>query len=144
MRHWKKIWRGPKVRLYSKAKMPPKGFLRESSMTASHVYDKAKYHYDGDFPDELPIEQGFVHTGMFLGWVIDNDLYSEFLYTEASGYIESFKQRELTGAQVYEYACDGTFIDDMLTESGNRFARDYFDFDKGSYLIDYDLTLTCN
>jgi len=37
------------------------------------VYDKAKYHLDGVFP----AEQSFIHTGMFLGWVLDRDLYSE-------------------------------------------------------------------
>ncbi|WP_242246744.1 hypothetical protein [Bacillus cereus group sp. BfR-BA-01523] len=26
------------------------------------IYDKAKYHYEGDFPQELPMEQAFVHT----------------------------------------------------------------------------------
>jgi hypothetical protein len=41
------------------------------------IYDKAKYHYEGDFPQELPMEQAFVHTGMFLGWVIDNNLFKE-------------------------------------------------------------------
>jgi hypothetical protein len=41
------------------------------------VYDKAKCHYDGEFPQGLPHEQGFVHTGMFLGWVIDSEMYEK-------------------------------------------------------------------
>ena len=41
------------------------------------IYDKAKYHYEGDFPQELPMEQAFVHTGMFLSWIIDNNLFSD-------------------------------------------------------------------
>lgn len=40
------------------------------------ICDKAKYHYEGDFPKDLPIEQVFVHTEMFLGWVIENNLFS--------------------------------------------------------------------
>jgi hypothetical protein len=40
------------------------------------VYDKAKYHYDGKFPPELPTEQAFVHTGLYLGWLVDLNLYS--------------------------------------------------------------------
>lgn len=44
-------------------------------MAAPYVYDKAKYHYGGDYPEGLPEEQAFVHTGMFLGWVIDHHLY---------------------------------------------------------------------
>ncbi|MDM5319251.1 hypothetical protein RGT17_02390 [Bacillus altitudinis] len=41
------------------------------------VYDKAKYHYDGEFPKDLSIEQAFVHTGMFLGWIIDKKILME-------------------------------------------------------------------
>ena len=38
------------------------------------VYDKAKYHSGGNFPEELDQFQSFVHTGMYVGWLIDNDL----------------------------------------------------------------------
>src|SRR5262245_8270187 len=31
------------------------------------VYDKAKWHFGGDFPEELDEFQGYIHTGMFLG-----------------------------------------------------------------------------
>jgi hypothetical protein len=105
------------------------------------VYDKAKYHYDGNFPDDLEPEQGFVHTGMFLGWIIDHDLYSDWFGPEMRGYISAFKSRDMTGAKVFE-ACDGVLVDDMLTDEGNAFARDYFDFERGKYLADYSELLT--
>ncbi len=100
------------------------------------VYDKAKYHYDGEFPADLDIEQGFVHTGMFLGWIIDHDLFSDWFGPEMSGYVRAFKNREMTGAKVFE-ACDGVLVDDMLTDEGNQFAQYYFDFEGGKYLSDY-------
>jgi len=105
-------------------------------MAGAIVYDKAKYHYDGDFPDDLEIEQGFVHTGMFLGWIIDQDLYSDWFATELGGYVVAFKARDMTGAKVFE-ACDGVLMDDMLTAEGNDFAQYYFDFERGKYLTDY-------
>lgn len=108
-------------------------------MTESIVYDKAKYHYDGDYPKDLPEEKAFVHTGMFLGWIIDKGLYSEEFAQEAEQ-IELFKQRKITGAKVYEW-WDGTLIDDMLNEEGNAFAQYYFDFQKGKYLEDYEEVL---
>jgi hypothetical protein len=37
-----------------------------SAASGPHVYDKAKWHYEGDFPNELSRKQGFVHTGMFV------------------------------------------------------------------------------
>lgn len=109
-------------------------------MKGPHVYDKAKYHYDGDYPDELPIEQAFVHTGMFLGWLIDRGLYSDEYWQDMQGYIASFKSREMTGARVYE-VCDGALVDDMLSDEGNAFARAYFDFDEGAYINDYEQLL---
>ena len=33
---------------------------------ATIVYDKAKYHYEGDWPKGLRTKQAFVHTGLFL------------------------------------------------------------------------------
>src|SRR3954452_18905745 len=97
------------------------------------VYDKAIYHYDGDFPQGIPVEQAFVHTGMFLGWVIDHQLYSDEFAKHSGDLIESFKRREVTGPQVYE-SWDGALVDDMLSDEGNAFAREYFDFEKGKFL----------
>ncbi|SOD03386.1 hypothetical protein SAMN05216486_1126 [bacterium JGI 053] len=100
------------------------------------VYDKAKYHYGGDYPEGLADEQAFVHTGLYLGWIIDHGLHSDFLAEEPE-LIERFKAREITGPQVYE-AWDGCLIDDMLSDEGNAFSKDYFDFERGRYLADYE------
>jgi len=110
-------------------------------MAEPFVYDKAKYHYDGNFPDDLEPEQGFIHTGMFLGWIVDHDLYSDWFGPEMCVYIRAFKDREMTGAKVFE-ACDGVLVGDMLTDEGNAFARDYFDFERGKYLGDYSELLS--
>ena len=71
-------------------------------MTQPIVYDKAKYHYDGEFAPDREIEQGFVHTGMFLGWLIDHHLYSKWFAEELSGYVSAFRAREMTGAKIFE------------------------------------------
>lgn len=110
-------------------------------MAEPFVYDKAKYHYDGNFPGDMEPEQAFVHTGMFLGWIIDHDLYSNWFGAEMLGYISAFRNREMTGPKVFEL-CDGVLLDDMLTDEGNAFARDYFDFERGKYLRDYSELLT--
>jgi hypothetical protein len=110
-------------------------------MTEPYVYDKAKYHYGGNYPKDLPEEQAFVHTGMFLGWILDHGLYGFDFWQGEEGYIASFKTREMTGARVYEYACDGVLLDEMLNAEGNAFARNYFDFERGEYLQDYEEVL---
>ena len=101
------------------------------------VYDKAKYHYGGDYPEELPDEQAFVHTGLYLGWIIDRDLYSEHFRNEAAGLVTRFKAREVTGPEVYEW-WDGCLVSDMLSDEGNGFSQAYFDFDRGHFLGDYE------
>lgn len=97
------------------------------------VYDKAKYHYDGDYPEDLPIEQAFVHAGMYLGWLIDNDLCSDEFKSDYKDKICEFKEKRLSGAKIYE-DCDGCLMDDMLNDEGNNFTQFYFD----QYLNDYE------
>jgi hypothetical protein len=104
------------------------------------VYDKAKYHYDGDYPAGLPVEQAYVHTGMYLGWLIDNDFLSDEMCEEDAAQLLAFKRREITGPQVYS-SWDGALVDDMLTDEANDFTEEYFDFQTGKYLDDYDRVL---
>ena len=57
---------------------------------ACTVYDKAKWHFRGEFPDELDIFQGYVHTGFYLTWIIENGLFDtngdDYLNSEVSKY----------------------------------------------------------
>jgi hypothetical protein len=106
-------------------------------MNSDEVHDKAEWHYGGDYPADLPQEQAFVHTGMFLGWLIDHDLFSDWFGQELKDYIYKFKNRELTGAKVFE-ASDGVLVADMLSDEGNSFAQHYFDFERGRFLRDYN------
>ena len=100
------------------------------------VYDKAKYHDETVMGYGLPDEQASVHTAFFLGWLIENDLYSEEFYSESKEQIEDYKLKKKTAIEIYDW-WDRCLIDDMLNDEGNAFAQDYFDFDKGVYLSDY-------
>jgi hypothetical protein len=106
-----------------------------------NIYDKAKWHFEGDFPEGLDAFQGYVHTGMFFGWLIDHDLVSDQFKEDFAAEISSFRQRQHTGAQLYQSCCDGVLMLDDLNELGNRFALSYFNFDAGEYLSDYEATL---
>lgn len=101
------------------------------------IYDKAKYHYNGDFPEDLPIEQAYVHTGMFLGWIIENNLFSKEFEEKSRDDINEFKLRQITGTQIY-MKWGGVFADDMLNDEGNQFAMYYFNNNNDwKYLYDY-------
>ena len=101
------------------------------------VYDKAKYHYDGDFPSDLDEDQALVHTGMYLGWLVERGLCSATFVEESGEAIARFMGREMTGPQLYDH-WDGCLIGDMLGPEGNAFSQAYFDFDRGKYLKDYE------
>ena len=106
-------------------------------MDETKVFDKAKWHSDGDFPKGLSADQAFVHTGLFLGWIIDSELYSEDFATSLAAEIDQFKGRRLTGPGVYRSG-DGVFMDEMLNPEGLEFTTEYFDFQTGKYLQDYE------
>lgn len=109
-------------------------------------YDDASWHYGGDFPDDLPEENGATHIGMFLTWCIDNDLISEFQIEESGEDIQKVKNRELTGAEFLIDNCDEKFTDEDLNNLGNEFAKDYYEDDTdfgrkfGNYSDDYSST----
>ena len=114
--------------------------FKEIPENTEDIYDKAKWHYGGDFPEDLDTFQGFVHTGMFLGWLIESDLMSHEFKEDFEDLINKFKQRELTGPQIFE-SMDGVLSLEEISETGNRFALKYFDFSHGQYLTDYDNTI---
>jgi hypothetical protein len=77
---------------------------------------------------------------MFLGWILDHRLESDALAVNSAGLIASFRARSVTPGKLF-HALDGTLTDEDLSEEGNAFARDYFDFDRGRYLADYEATV---
>lgn len=104
------------------------------------VYDKAKYHFGAEnYPKDLPVEQAYVHTGMFLGWIIDNDLFNKQFFDELGIQkdIDAFKNRRIRATDIYRNLLDGTLTNEDLNEDGNAFSQYYFDFNKGQYIQDY-------
>ena len=59
--------------------------FKETLENSTSVYDKAKWHFQGDFPKELDDHQAYVHTGIFLGWFIDHDFVSTQFYRGSFG-----------------------------------------------------------
>jgi hypothetical protein len=104
-------------------------------------YDDASWHYGGEFPRDLPIEAGATHTGMFVVWALLSGLGGEIHIRDSPDTIPNLRSRSLTPGKFFLEACDGKFTDEDLNEEGNAFASAYFDFEKGSYLRDYEATL---
>lgn len=110
-------------------------------MSDLEIYDKAKYHYEGDYPSSLPKSQAYVHTGFFVGWVTDKGMLSVQINEDFSEEIETFKKRQIRASDLYRLLggiLDGT----MLNREGNQFAKYYFDFETGNYVRDYQELFT--
>lgn len=105
------------------------------------AYDRADWHYGGDYPDELPPENGGTHIGMFLAWCINNGLIGTFHLQESAAAVEAVRNREMTGRQFFIEQCDEKFWSEDLSEEGNDFAHWYYNDEGdrwGKFLDDYD------
>ncbi|OPG94756.1 hypothetical protein B2I21_29950 [Chryseobacterium mucoviscidosis] len=98
-----------------------------------YVYDKAKWHYEGDFPKELESTQAYVPTGMFITWLIKNDMISKRIAKNDASDIELVKRNEMTGAQFYRKNWDGVLSSKELSDEADTFAREYLDIHKDLY-----------
>lgn len=100
------------------------------------IFDKAKYHADGDFPTELTADQAHLPGGLFIAWCAQAGLLSVATQREFAAEIQAVRLRQALPCSLYR-AFGGVFTESHLNEQGNAFAHAYFDFDTGSYLDDY-------
>lgn len=101
------------------------------------AYDRADWHSGGDYPADLPEENGGTHIGMFLAWIISRGLEGEFHREQSAASLELVRARKMTGREFLFQECDGKFWEEDLSAGGNAFAKAYYEPDDG-YLIDYD------
>lgn len=103
------------------------------------VFDKADWHFNGDFPKELSAYQAYVHTGFYIGWLLKQGLFLEEFSKENSIEIEKFLKREVTAVSFYKDRMDGLFESYDLKDEGIEFTKYYFneDFSKSLYTSDY-------
>jgi len=109
-------------------------------MPSATVYDKAKYHYDWDFPANIDPCQAYVHIGMFLGWACCRGLLNNTWGLRFHDEIGQFVSRKLTAPQLLRVS-GGELTSDVLNKEGNAFAGDYFTYGRGQYLNDYHRVL---
>jgi len=106
-------------------------------------YDDASWHYGGDFPAELPQENGATHIGLFLAWCINNNLISQFQIEESPEDIDLVLNRKISGRDFILNNCDEKLTSEDLNDLGNAFAEDYYDGEgdfsqkTSSYLQDF-------
>ncbi len=118
--------------------------LPNDFITKDEVFDKAKWHINEKFPDNLDHYQSYIHTGYFVTWLIQNDLYEKDFKNDHIKSIQDNLARKTTPGKFYELELDGVFDAEGLTQEAIRFTKDYFDFEKGNYINDYVAILAPN
>lgn len=99
------------------------------------TYDRADWHYGGEFPEGLPPENGATHIGMFLGWAIKSGLVGDLRVEDSSDAVTAVRDGSLSGRDFLMQQCDEKLTDEDLSDVGNRFAKSYYD---ARYLEDYE------
>lgn len=112
-------------------------------MNRDMIIDDAKKHFVGDnLPDDVYLEQVYLHIGIFLGWIIDRDLYSKMFEEECETQIFRFKHKD-TCCIILGELWDGLIFDDQFTKpEGNEFT-DYY-YKSGMYITDFKETLAAD
>jgi len=105
------------------------------------TYDRIDWHSGGNFPENLPAENGGTHIGMFLTWIIENDLYGNLHREGSKDSIQKVLKREWTGRDFLINECDEKFWEDCMNEEGNQFTKFYYDTEREGgtsyFLADY-------
>jgi hypothetical protein len=97
-------------------------------------YDDASWHYEGDYPSELPNEAGATHIGMFLAWALSRNLSGTLHLEESKAALDKLRNRDITGAAFLIEQCDEKLTDEDLNDVGNAFAAEYYE---NTYFDDY-------
>ena len=97
------------------------------------AYDKAKWHFTDEFPSDLDEEQIYVHTGFYVGWVIERNLYSDDFSELNKADIRKFREKEITAPKLFENQ-GGVLSDDELNDLGRLFTNYYYE---NLYFDDY-------
>lgn len=103
------------------------------------VYDRAYWHFGGEYPEDLPLANGGTHIGMFLAWVINNNLEGEVHKLESQVSLSAVRNKEMTGRDFLIKECSEKFWQEDLNEEGNAFALYYYESD--TYFADYKAAL---
>jgi hypothetical protein len=109
--------------------------------------DRADWHYGGDYPKELPIENGGTHIGMYINWIIDCGLIGELHLEDSKQGIQDVKSRKITGRDFLIDYCDEKFWEDDLNKEGLEFTKYYYQNPSnpedayGEYIDDYQRIL---
>lgn len=97
------------------------------------AFDKMDWHAV-TFPDSIPYENAGTHIGMYLAWLVNNEMIQKEWYDDFSDEFERVKNRDMSGRDMLMECFDETLLEDLMTDEALEFTSDYYD---SAYVDDY-------
>lgn len=102
--------------------------------------DRIDWHADMAIEEGLGWDNAGTHIGIYLAWIILNDLVGEIHLAESPEEIQMLKDRKITGRDYLIELCDEKFWEEDLNAEGLAFTQYYYENDN-AYFEDYDRVL---
>jgi hypothetical protein len=90
-------------------------------------YDLWSWHTEGAFPKDQPPEQGYVHIGIFVAWLVDHDMLDPGWSAKAGAdqAVAAIRGRAGSPCALRDLTA-GRFAGEMLTPEGRGFTGAYY------------------
>jgi len=99
-------------------------------------YDDAEWHYDGDFPEDAPMDNAYAHIGFFYVWAVEEGLEGDFARQHFKWALIATKLRLTSPIKLVKHN-DDKLTSDLLNDEGNAFAIVYYKDNENGYLPDF-------
>ena len=83
------------------------------------VYDRADWHYGGNFPKDLPVENGATHIGMYLSWAIRRGFAGKLHVEHSADAVAAVRAGRTSGRTFLIEQCDEKFWEEDYRKVGN-------------------------
>jgi hypothetical protein len=109
-------------------------------------YDRADYDYSTE-GERLPPGHAATHIGMFLAWAALHQLINDYHEQHSAELVAKLRNRQLTGREFFQAACQEQLAEKDLNVEGNAFAEHYYRDaagERAAYFADYKKTLAAH
>ena len=90
-------------------------------------YDDWRWHVEGRFPKDAPPEQGYIHIGVFVTWLIGRGFLDPawVAWAKAERTISAMTERRAMPGSLRDVT-EGRLVSEMLTPEGRAFTGAYY------------------
>ncbi len=105
------------------------------------IIDCMDWHYRDNYTEGLDKVHAATHIGIFIAWIIENNLESEVLRKNSYNDIHNLRARKITGREFFLNNCNKIFQDKFIDKKALEFTLGYYlssREDYCQYIADYN------